>query len=1025
MPPKAAKGAAATPLDKRLAASTGKEEMSHWNISELKQNLQEDSAVLEQTLREANKLLGETAGVPIVDIKGQVSKDAQLKKLKELLPAEAAELAADGEAAAAPDSTGASTGTGGAGQTNVSSGIFMTELDVSSSSSAPTLVGPVQTRMSEELALRLSVLEDAIGREAAQLLKLTIQSDLNQVCQLARKDEAAKSAKKGGGGGGGGGGVGAKTVRGVDVDEMEAQLLEEEALKLAAQEQVTMLKENLRMQSARLAELQAKVALLDTSSQEGGELLRKREAETKGLRDELLAAQHKTRVEEGERHKLVDKLRKKEVEMGKSKESMDKMTMQLQRLGEERDKMHLVLEETRSKHVETQQRASALQAQLDKLQSAERVLKRNMQLQMPEETKKVVARIEHLEKINKDLSEKLRLLKDTEGAELEKKRIKSELTDLRVHNKALTAKVDELRKDKDLTERAAEGQRRLLENRTRILLDKNTKSTQKLQGETQLRIAERLHNRSADNEVASLRKRNLDVLTKLNVLEEQRMQEQQQLRDSQRRCSELSEKLELYATVHRIDIARLQFSPDVRAELAAEQKRLRSSPTLRLRRSTAVSRASTPGIPDGRISAPPDLGGGGEGGGEDSSARASRPPTGRQAPSQTPDVLTIGSRSSARAPDDAGPSLAATRRPASSGSGVSPAHGLPLPGISPAANDGARASVRLIGGGDAAGGSSESVEALRQKNALLQSKLNSEVSCPRPSVCAAGTSLGGERLVGVAPPAPLAPPPASKALLAPLQPDSCALCAQCFAVDVHMVDGVYAGGADTRWLLDAGWGMCGRRGRGLRRTTSASPWQSSCWKRRLRFRRCRPMPTTTRPTGGATRRASGCASSRHRCKTSCRLPLPPRLPPAALAAVPLVAVVSVDGWCAPSCATLVRPLAGRGGGARGGGEDALPGKGRPLNRKWHLFVLEHPAAFSLAFPRPASAHRLAACGYTREVLLADGMAGGWGGARCSCLLGAGHVANHQDARDRDGQGPGGDQAQPKGGGEPHQGAQDL
>ena len=44
-----------------------------------------------------------------------------------------------------------------------------------------------------------------------------------------------------------------------------------------------------------------------------------------------------------------------------------------------------------------------------------------------------------------------------------------------------------------------------------------------------------------------------------------------QLRDAQRRCNELSEKLELYATVHRIDIARLQFSPDIRAELAAEQ----------------------------------------------------------------------------------------------------------------------------------------------------------------------------------------------------------------------------------------------------------------------------------------------------------------------------------------------------------------------------------------------------------------------------------------------------------------------
>ena len=716
MPPKA-KGPAATPLDKRLAASSGKEEMSHWNISELKQNLQEDSAVLEQTLREANKLLGDTAGVPIVDIKGQVSKDAQLKRLKELLPMEAAEIAADVEAAAASGVAG--VGAGEAGPANVASGTFMTELDVSSSSSAPTLVGPVQTRMSEELALRLSVLEDAIGREAAPLLKLTIQSDLNQVCQLARKDEAAKSAKKGGGGGGGG--SGGKSGRGVDVEEMEAQLLEEEALKLAAQEQVTMLKENLRMQSTRLAELQAKVALLDTSSQEGGELLRKREAETKGLRDELLAAQHKTRVEEGERHKLVDKLRKKEVEMAKSKESMDKMTMQLQRLGEERDKMHLILEDTRNKHAETQQRASALQAQLDKLQSAERVLKRNMQLQMPDETKKVVARIEHLEKVNKDLSEKLRLLKDTEGAELEKKRIKSELTDLRVHNKALTAKVEELRKDKDLTERAAEGQRRLLENRTRILLDKNTKSTQKLQGETELRIAERLHNRSADNEVASLRKRNLDVLTKLNVLEEQRMQEQQQLRDSQRRCSELSEKLELYATVHRIDMARLQFSPDVRAELAAEQKRLHSSSTLRLRRSAGASRASTATGPDGRTSAPPDLGGGASEGGVSSRRGAPRSGLG-QARSHTPEVLTMTSRGSTRdgtAPPSATPSAA---RSVSSASATPPAAALP------AVNGGPGDSVR--GGGRAGGEASdaEALEAARQKIMLLQSKLNSEVA---------------------------------------------------------------------------------------------------------------------------------------------------------------------------------------------------------------------------------------------------------------------------------------------------------
>ena len=92
--------------------------------------------------------------------------------------------------------------------------------------------------MSEELELRLSVLEEAIGREATQLLKLTIQSDLDQVCRLARKDEAAKFAKKSTATGKTGGRSG-----GVDIEEMEAQLREEEALKLQAQEQVSVLKE--------------------------------------------------------------------------------------------------------------------------------------------------------------------------------------------------------------------------------------------------------------------------------------------------------------------------------------------------------------------------------------------------------------------------------------------------------------------------------------------------------------------------------------------------------------------------------------------------------------------------------------------------------------------------------------------------------------------------------------------------------------------------------------------------------------
>ena len=352
-----------------------------------------------------------------------------------------------------------------------------------------------------------------------------------------------------------------------------------------------------------------------------------------------------------------------------------------------------------------------MQADLDKLQSAERVHKRNMQLQMPDETKKVVARIEQLEKANKDLTEKVRVLKDTEAAELEKKRIKSELTDLRVHNKALTTKVEEQRKEMDHTRGSSEAQRRLLENRTRILLDKNTKSTQKLQGETELRIAERLHNRSADNEVAALRKRNLDVLSKLNVLEEQRMEEQMLLRDSQRRCSELSEKLELYATVHRIDMARLQFSPDVRAELAAEQKRMSSSSATRLRRSTVGSRASTADGTDGRTSAPPVLGGWG----------GSRPPTGlsgKLSRSQTPDAALGGGRGGDK---DKLAGEGVVRSVSSNNAPNLHSSGRPMSGgMSGGANEHLRANAR------AEAGDAESTDALRHKMMLMQSKLNCE-----------------------------------------------------------------------------------------------------------------------------------------------------------------------------------------------------------------------------------------------------------------------------------------------------------
>mmetsp|Transcript_23502 Transcript_23502/g.76549 ORF Transcript_23502/g.76549 Transcript_23502/m.76549 type:complete len:291 (+) Transcript_23502:1373-2245(+) len=156
-------------------------------------------------------------------------------------------------------------------------------------------------------------------------------------------------------------------------------------------------------------------------------------------------------------------------------------------------------------------------------------------LQMPEEVKRVVKRVEELDKQNRELQEKLKQSKDHENHAdmLRKNRI--EITELRVSNKTLSAKVDELKKEKELLEKKSESERRLLENRTRNLFDLNVKSTQKLQGELDLRIAERLHNRSADNEVASLRRRNLELLGQINALDEQKMAAENKLRDAERK----------------------------------------------------------------------------------------------------------------------------------------------------------------------------------------------------------------------------------------------------------------------------------------------------------------------------------------------------------------------------------------------------------------------------------------------------------------------------------------------------------
>eukprot|EP00961_Rhodomonas_salina_P080214 1079033-Rhodomonas_salina.1 len=112
----------------------------------------------------------------------------------------------------------------------------------------------------------------------------------------------------------------------------------------------------------------------------------------------------------------MDRLRKKEVEMGKGKEVVDKLTIQLQSVGEERDTLASHLEDIKLQYHDIRQHNERLQVRnpgplslsgsvsklvccvlgpdsardrgvgqhdLHRLQGSERVLKRNLQLQMP------------------------------------------------------------------------------------------------------------------------------------------------------------------------------------------------------------------------------------------------------------------------------------------------------------------------------------------------------------------------------------------------------------------------------------------------------------------------------------------------------------------------------------------------------------------------------------------------------------------------------------------------------------------
>lgn len=288
-----------------------------WDIPQLRQSLKDDSTALENSLREANKLM-------------ETPKEKGRARFQ--------------------------TGTAAVG-----SKTFLTSLEgaVEEGTGGAPLIDGMQVAMSQRLSQRLTAMSQALGVEGTKLLRESVQEEMNKVCRIARATE--KDELK-------------RTGQALEESDLRRLFDKEVQLRTAAQESNKLLHEQLKIQTAASQEMSERLAMLEGTTYEGGEELRKREVEMKALRDEVVANQIKTRTEETERLKVMDRLRKKEVEMGKGKEVVDKLTIQLQSVGEERDTLASHLEDIKLQYHDIRQHNERLQHDLHRLQEIGRAV---------------------------------------------------------------------------------------------------------------------------------------------------------------------------------------------------------------------------------------------------------------------------------------------------------------------------------------------------------------------------------------------------------------------------------------------------------------------------------------------------------------------------------------------------------------------------------------------------------------------------------------------------------------------------
>jgi len=405
---------------------------------------------------------------------------------------------------------------------------------------------------SEDLEDRLDALAQAIGLEGTKLLKGALHAEFTHICRLAREDERE---------------VIRRAMQGMDTKQLRQQLKEEEQLRKAAEVTAEVLQDQMRIVGERTQELQGKNEALESMDSQLREKIAARDADIVKLKEAVHDANLRTRAEETEKLKILDRLRRKEAEMNKAHETVKALTSQLQQLGAECDSLQAQVAELKDIYHKERQKGDATLETCEQLKAQMRVMKRNVQYQMPEEFRRVSQRVEELEKTNRLLAAKVKQLEtgdDDSGMTLQSAIFR--VSELTIENKAATERLESLHAQKEAAEKKHLAELRLLSQRGKALFEQKVGATLQQHAEEDSRAALKVKMQSLEKDLAALRRRNTELLSQVHALDDAKGVADKAARNAISQAKELEERLQLLGNLHKLDLGKMQFAESARTE---------------------------------------------------------------------------------------------------------------------------------------------------------------------------------------------------------------------------------------------------------------------------------------------------------------------------------------------------------------------------------------------------------------------------------------------------------------------------